>query len=428
MLAPDTVIGGKYVIVRLLESGGMGDVYDAKQKDLGRPVAIKMLRADVLGDPAMFVRFQREAEAAASLGHPNIVQVLDFRNDPDQPPMLIMEKLEGRSLRELLAEAGTLAPSRVAFIALQILSALAAAHDAKIVHRDVKPANIFILKTFAVRDFVKVLDFGVAKVLDPGSAAPVITDLGQVLGTASYMAPEQAKGLQVDGRADLFAVGSILFEALSGRRPRELGAAGIIDVGMKPCLKLRDVAPSIDPLLARVVDRALALDPKERFPTAEAMAKALAPFVPQELLGGFGGTLKMIPDTVPMPTGSEPTRTMKDAAQPSMASAPPPPLRSAPLPPPSDPSADSTKVSPGAVLRSPSGAPPERISLPLPSGASTPSVPASHGHGPMTPRHDAPAGKSPRSALYAVVIVVAVLAVLGALGALGFVLLRLRGS
>ena len=128
VLAPDTVMAGKYVIVGPLDSGGMGDVYDAWQKDLSRPVAIKLLRADILGDETMFRRFRREAEAAASLGHPNIVQVLDFRNDPDEQPMLIMEKLEGRSLRSLLAEEKPLAPQRATFIALQILSALAAAH------------------------------------------------------------------------------------------------------------------------------------------------------------------------------------------------------------------------------------------------------------------------------------------------------------
>ena len=197
--------------------------------------------------------------------------------------MLVMEKLEGRSLRALLDEAGAIAPPRAAFIALQILSALAAAHEANIVHRDVKPANVFILSTFAVRDFVKVLDFGVAKVLEPDGAVPALTALGQVLGTASYMAPEQAKGLQVDGRADLFAVGGILFEALSGQRPRTLGPSGIIDAGTMPCLELRKVMPALDPRFAAVVDRALSLDRAARFPDAKAMAEALAPFAPGEI-------------------------------------------------------------------------------------------------------------------------------------------------
>jgi serine/threonine-protein kinase len=322
VLAPETVMAGKYVIVRPLESGGMGDVYDAWQKDLSRPVAIKLLRADVMADPAMFLRFRREAEAAASLGHPNIVRVLDFRNDPDEQPMLIMEKLEGKSLRELLGQEGMLTPPRAVFIALQILSALGAAHDAKIVHRDVKPANVFILKTFAVRDFVKVLDFGVAKVLEPGEG-PALTDLGQVLGTASYMAPEQAKGLQVDGRADLFAVGGILFEAMTGKRPRELGPAGIIDAGMKPCLKLQSVMPHVDPRLAAAVDRALALDRAARFPTAEAMAKALAPFAPQQVTDVTSGQTERTVQDAPMFSPSAPSPSNAVTATGAPISAPP---------------------------------------------------------------------------------------------------------
>ena len=140
-----------------------------------------------------------------------------------------------------------------------------------------KPSNVFILTTFAVRDLVKVLDFGIAKILEPSGGA-VLTELGQVLGTVAYMAPEQARGLQVDGRADLFAVGAILFEALSGQRPRTLGPAAVIDAASKPCAKLRAVAAGIDPQLAAVVDRALSLDRNARFPNAAAMAAALAPF------------------------------------------------------------------------------------------------------------------------------------------------------
>ena len=312
MVDPDTLLGGKYVIVRPLGSGGMGEVYEAIQKDLSRPVAIKLLRVEVASDPAMFLRFRREAEAAASLGHPNIVQVLDFRNEPGEPPMLVMEKLEGRSLRDLLADPGPLAPARAVFIAVQILSALAAAHDANIVHRDVKPANVFILKTLAVRDFVKVLDFGIAKFLDPGARG--LTDLGQIVGTVSYMAPEQARGLPVDGRADVFAVGAILFQAISGKRPRTLGPAGIFEAGTMPCLKLHDVAPFVDPRLAAVVDRALALDRNERFPTARAMATALAPFAPQQI-----SDLERTEPT--RPTAQEPAAARSEEV-PSTATAP----------------------------------------------------------------------------------------------------------
>ena len=328
VLRPETILYGKYVIRGPLESGGMGDVYDAWQIDLSRAVAIKVLRGDLVPDESSFVRFRREAEAAASLGHPNIVQIFDFRNEAGEQPILVMEKLEGRSLRALLAGVGTLAPPRAVFIALQILSALGAAHDAKIVHRDVKPANVFVLSTFAVRDFVKVLDFGVAKVLGGDGFLPALTALGQVVGTASYMAPEQAKGLEVDGRADLFAVGVILFEALSGKRPRTLGPAMLHDAGTMPCLLLRDVLPSVDPRLAAVVDRALALDRQARFPSAKTMAEALAPFAPQELIqvghsARAAPTVKQeasadaVENTVTASTMSAPETTRHPSAQPA---------------------------------------------------------------------------------------------------------------
>ena len=375
VLAPDTTLFGKYVIRGPLESGGMGDVYNAWQSDLARPVAIKLLRADVASEDTLFQRFRREAEAAASLGHPNIVQVLEFRNEPPEPPMLVMEKLEGRSLRDLLAREKTLTPARATFIALQILSALGAAHDANIVHRDIKPANVFILSTFAVRDFVKVLDFGVAKLLEPTGAKP-LTDLGQVLGTVSYMAPEQAKGLSVDGRADLFAVGCILFEAIAGQRPRELGRAGIIEAGTKPCARLLDVAPNVDPLLASVIDRALSLEPAARFPTAKAMASALAPFAPKELIDvGRTAPVELIDVARTVreatvrsaPEGVAPTvtsATLEEAASAGQAATEismiPPTRVSAPVTAP-------PRTSYAAPLQA--APPPRQVSMPVPSGA-----------------------------------------------------------
>lgn len=281
----------------------MGDVYVAHQRRLSREVAVKVLQPG-LANPRAFERFRREAETAAALGHPNIVQIIDFRNEPGEPPMLIMEKLDGRPLSALLAEAGTLEPARAVLIALQILSALSAAHRANVVHRDIKPDNVFILQTLAVRDFVKVIDFGIAKAT--ASAKLALTDPRQILGTASYMAPEQARGLPIDGRADLFAVGLILFRAITGQRARELGAAGLYSVAQLPCRKLRDVAPAISGGLASVIDRSLALDPDERFRSAEAMAFALAPFsASREPLSPEDGPTRPSPLTSGL---SDPTR------------------------------------------------------------------------------------------------------------------------
>jgi hypothetical protein len=241
--------------------------------------------------------------------------------------MLVMEKLEGRSLRALLDATQMLAPPRAVFIALQVLSALAAAHRANIVHRDVKPGNIFILKTLAVPDFVKVLDFGIAKVLDADVGAPQLTNLGQVLGTTAYMAPEQAMGRRVDARADLFAVGAVLFQAISGQRPRDLRGGGIAAAIDTPCRKLHDVASFVDPRLAAAVDKALSLDPAGRYESAEAMARALAPFASQQQLdvGHDVGTTRHVSAAVTVVDAGQTAQTHLSAAPSRSPPAPPTP-------------------------------------------------------------------------------------------------------
>ena len=158
--APST----RYALERKLGAGGMGEVWEARDTSLGRRVAVKTIKPNVASVTQVFARFRQEAETAASLGHPNIIHVIELTTG--DPPLLVMELLDGRSLRELLAETGRLEARRACFIALQILSALSAAHSARIVHRDIKPANVFIVRTLAVEDFVKVLDFGIAKLLD----------------------------------------------------------------------------------------------------------------------------------------------------------------------------------------------------------------------------------------------------------------------
>jgi serine/threonine-protein kinase len=288
LLAPGTVLSDRYVVGRVLGGGGMGEVYEAVQKGLSRRVAIKLLKPELATNPEMLSRFRREAEAAAALGHPNIVQVTDLCVQPNEPPYLVMEHLDGQSLHDLIGSEGRLTPERSVFIAMQILSALTAAHAAQIVHRDIKPANIFIQQTLAVSDIVKLLDFGVAKLLEPQAPGGVLTQVGEVLGTTSYMAPEQALGLPVDARADLFAVGAVLFHAVSGVRPRE--ALDLDAAAFDRIKRLSEVAPWLDARLAAVVDRALHRDPNGRYPTAEEMVKDLKPFVPRA--GVFDQTLR----------------------------------------------------------------------------------------------------------------------------------------
>jgi len=260
----------------------MGAVYEALHEPLSRKVAIKIIRSDLGGQADLMSRFRREAEASAALGHPNIVQVTDFIIEPSRPtPLMVMEYLEGRTLRDLVQTAKKLDPPRAVFIALQILSGLAAAHRAGIIHRDVKPANIFLQKTLAVRDHVKLLDFGLAKLMEtsPGDQGDMpVTQRGFVVGTRAYMAPEQEEAGHVDARSDLYAVGATLYYALSGRKPKASRE-------VRTTIPLRKVVAEISPKLAAVVDQALAPRPNDRYASAEKMAEALA-----EFSGGGAGT------------------------------------------------------------------------------------------------------------------------------------------
>ncbi len=254
----------------------MGAVYEGVQEALGRVVAIKVLhasRGNLRQD--QFARFQREARAAAALGHANIVQITDFQWVAGEPPFLVMEKLVGQSLGAAITRAGKLPAQRVAFIAAQALSALHAAHQAGIVHRDIKPDNVFLTVMAMVNDIVKVLDFGVAKLLDE---AP-ITMAGAMVGSPAYMPPEQAYGRPVDGRADIYALGATMYHALSGCLPVDAkDAAEFLAKVEIPAVPLVQLVPGFDPALSQVVACAMAKRPEERFPTAEAMRNALLPW------------------------------------------------------------------------------------------------------------------------------------------------------
>lgn len=265
-------LGGAYLVGALLGEGSMGAVYEGTQVALGRPVAIKVLKARGGQSRAALERFGREARSAAALGHPNIVQVTDFRPDFD-PPFLIMERLSGESLRQAIAREGRLEAGRVARIGVQLLDALAAAHRAGIVHRDVKPDNVFLTRLAGGTEMVKVLDFGVAKLLGD---AP-LTAHGALMGSPAYMSPEQGAGRDVDHRADLFSTGATLYHALTGHLPfaaRSLGE--LLDwLATRPHTPATAFVPGADPRLVAILDRALCKDPAARFADAGEMRAAL---------------------------------------------------------------------------------------------------------------------------------------------------------
>jgi beta-lactam-binding protein with PASTA domain/tRNA A-37 threonylcarbamoyl transferase component Bud32 len=209
-------LGGRYQLGRLLGRGGMAEVHIGHDARLGRSVAVKMLRPDMVRDPTFQARFRREAHSAASLNHPSIVAVYDTGEDEyagNPVPFIVMEYVDGSTLRDLLASGNRLVPERALEIADGILEALSYSHQNGIVHRDIKPANVMLTGA----GDVKVMDFGIARSVDDTSST--MTQTSAVMGTAQYLSPEQARGEQVDARSDIYSAGALLFELLTGRPP-----------------------------------------------------------------------------------------------------------------------------------------------------------------------------------------------------------------
>lgn len=271
-----STVGGKYRLGRLLGEGGMGEVYEAQHAVIGRRFAIKFLHAHLTRNAELMERFQREAQAAGALENENIAAAVDFGMADDGAPFLVMEFLEGEDLSRLLARAGTLSTPRAVNIVIQACRGLLAAHDRQIVHRDLKPENLFICRRNDGSDLVKVLDFGIAKLRDRDG----VTRSGATMGTPAYMSPEQARGARdVDYRTDIYALGVILYELLSGAKPHPGTSYNeiifhIMTEAPKPLASLGPVPPG----LCAVVERAMLREASARFPSLVELVDALAPF------------------------------------------------------------------------------------------------------------------------------------------------------
>ncbi len=277
---PGTLLAGRYRIESVLASGGMGVVYAARQLPLDRAVAVKVLRHDLLKHGPFLARLRREARTAASLKHPNIVEVLDLVLEEDIA-FIVMELLEGTSLGGLITKTATLDQRHVARIGKQVLTALDAAHTAGLVHRDVKPDNVFMAVENGV-ETAKLLDFGLVKVVD--GAEDKLTATNAVLGTWQYMAPEQARGEEADARADVYALGACLYYALTKKRPYQAAdmEASLFALSETPAPPLRMLRPDVDDALAEVIERAIEKDMLRRWQTAAEMLDALAPWSQDE--------------------------------------------------------------------------------------------------------------------------------------------------
>jgi serine/threonine-protein kinase len=273
MIEP-TMLVGRYEIGDVIGRGGMAEVHRGRDVRLGRTVAIKMLRVDLVGDSTFQERFRREAQSSASLNHPNIVAVYDTGEDVHQGvrvPFIVMEFVEGRTLRDMIHEGSRITHERALELVAEICDALEYSHRAGIVHRDIKPGNVMVTPSGQV----KVMDFGIARAM--AAAGQTMTQTAMVVGTAQYLSPEQARGETADARSDLYATGCVLYELLVGRPP--FTGDSLVSVAMAH-VKEPAVAPSaLDPSIPRDVDaivlKALAKDRTERYQSAPEMARDL---------------------------------------------------------------------------------------------------------------------------------------------------------
>ncbi len=272
------VVDEKFRVESLLGQGGMGRVYKATHLTLYRPVVLKMLHKGLTSDPSVVGRFHREARAASRLVNPHAIQVLDFGVAKDGTLFMAMEYLPGRDLGAILAKEGTLPEERIVRLGSQILEALGEAHARGVIHRDLKPENVMVEDRRNEPDHATVLDFGIAKISDPGPEGK-LTQAGLVCGTPQYMSPEQARGLELDARSDLYAVGVILYQMATGRLPFESDTAvGYLTKHIaEPPAPMRERRPGLDisPRLEALVGKALAKDPAARPQTADAMRAEL---------------------------------------------------------------------------------------------------------------------------------------------------------
>ena len=274
-LPAGTVLDGRFRLGEPLGSGGMGTVYRAVQTTIGREVAVKVLRKDIARDTVAVKRFHREAQAVSILKHPNVVTVHDFGQLADASLYLVLELIEGRDLGHLIEEQGRLAPERVVHIASQILDALEEAHSQGVVHRDLKPDNILLSNRAGNLDFVKVVDFGLAKVAEQAT----LTKTGEVFGTPVYISPEQARGQRSDHRVDLYALGVVLYEMFTGAPPfRGHSSMALLMKHMRerpPSFVQSAPDLELGAALQQVVMRALEKRPQDRYGSAAEMRDAM---------------------------------------------------------------------------------------------------------------------------------------------------------
>lgn len=280
-----TTLAGNYEIESVIGTGGMGVVYKARHALMDRTVAIKMLQAQLISDSMSVKRFQQESKAASRIKHPNVITVYDFGISPTGQPYIVMDYLEGESLADVIKRDGQVAVERAIKILMQACDALDHAHKMGVIHRDLKPTNIVLSKGEDGADFVRVVDFGVAKLINSGQEGQKLTQAGEVCGSPVYMSPEQCMGQDLDKRSDIYSMGVVVYETLTGRLPI-LGKT-MVDTMSKhitePPVRFNDARPDlyIPERLEAVVFKALAKDPADRHQTMEQLMIDLEVAIPR---------------------------------------------------------------------------------------------------------------------------------------------------
>lgn len=273
------VVAQKYLLQRLLGAGGMGAVFEAKNQDTGRRVALKLMLASLAQHQDQVDRFLREARAASKMEHPNIVQVFDVGRDADGSFFIVQEFLQGKDLRALLDERGALSPKEARTLLAPVMSALAATHREGVVHRDIKPDNIFVAELATGERVAKLIDFGIAKLTSAGPENLSVTRTGAAIGTPLYMSPEQARGdRSLDGQTDIWSIGVVLFEALTGRTPFTGDSYNevLAKILTQRAPRLDELAPGAPSDITAVVARALEPSRALRYKTMDELLEAVS--------------------------------------------------------------------------------------------------------------------------------------------------------
>ncbi len=308
------LVAGKYLVETLLGEGGMGRVYKAIQQPLDKAVVLKVLSSDLQkNEPSVVARFQREARASSRLSHPNSIQVTDFGQMEEGALFIAMEYLEGRDLAQEMERVGFFPEERLIHIASQIVSALADAHEAGVIHRDMKPENVMLVPRRDDPDHVKVLDFGIAKLQEAkeGPDAVALTQVGLICGTPAYMSPEQASGHELDARSDLYAVGVMMYQLATGELPFTADSSiGIVTKHLvEDPVPVREVRPSISVELESIISACMTKKPADRPASAEELLERLRGMRPAHVQGSTTTSSSPAapdaPSTQPTPGGGD---------------------------------------------------------------------------------------------------------------------------